>query len=555
MRIRALAAAVVLLSLSIMFFSAPAKASYDGQIILDGRGDVRAYTIEERSASGHEEIDIISLETFERVARVEAYLTMKEDISPDFGYLYTVSVGGVTASYDNGTIMVTRSSDGEDLSDEVDVEIESNQMSMVVQKIIMEDGNLEINGSAVEYLLDSGSELTQENYYDVVKGEGSESVTPYQVSLKDSEGDVKFNFIEMGSGSDPDIDIIRMEANPRGDSIILKMYLEGTPFAEGSEEYTFVIGDSSYRYDPTSVRQMEGTFSTIEDHGISDNSVFIEVRGPVLEPGILVHGSSRIEEGEGGWQEDICPDRKDFQLDLFPFATGGIVDMSLSIDSTGEVEMSISTYDYDPALESLIVDSCDIDSSGNVDAAEVDSILDPLIEGLEKTPPISFGQGVEATIEYMHEGLTDGSELRITMRASMTIDLYMEDSIDVDISSFRSSLESIPEEDLQVDLFITLPADWEIMPLSISPEQLGNHLSLDKRTMEMNSKDPSAIDLMGGGINFEFRYDPEEEPQQDPVVYEDVPSWVYVLIGLVILGIAVIIIRFSWKREKPPEDI
>lgn len=555
MRIRALAAAVVLLSLSIMFFSAPAKASYDGQIILDGRGDVRAYTIEERSASGHEEIDIISLETFERVARVEAYLTMKEDISPDFGYLYTVSVGGVTASYDNGTIMVTRSSDGEDLTDEVDVEIESNQMSMVVQKIIMEDGNLEINGSAVEYLLDSGSELTQENYYDVVKGEGSESVTPYQVSLTDSEGDVKFNFIEMGSGSDPDIDIIRMEANPRGDSIILKMYLEGTPFAEGSEEYTFVIGDSSYRYDPKGVRQMEGTFSTIEDHGISDNSVFIEVRGPVLEPGILVHGSSRIEEGEGGWQEDICPDRKDFQLDLFPFATGGIVDMSLSIDSTGEVEMSISTYDYDPALESLIVDSCDIDSSGNVDAAEVDSILDPLIEGLEKTPPISFGQGVEATIEYMHEGLTDGSELRITMRASMTIDLYMEDSIDVDISSFRSSLESIPEEDLQVDLFITLPADWEIMPLSISPEQLGNHLSLDKRTMEMNSKDPSAIDLMGGGINFEFRYDPEEEPQQDPVVYEDVPSWVYVLIGLVILGIAVIIIRFSWQREKPPEDI
>jgi hypothetical protein len=316
-----------------------------------------------------------------------------------------------------------------------------------------------------------------------------------------------------------------------------------------------VIGDTSFKYDSNGVNQVEGTFASIVDHGTSENSVFLEVRGPVLEPGALVHGSSMAETEVGGWQEDACPDRKDFQLDLFPFATGGNVDMSLSIDSTGGVEMSVSTYDYDPSLESLIRDSCDMDSSGNVDDGEVDSFLDPLIEGLEKTPPISFAQGSDVTIEYLHQGLTDASDLRVTMSASMTIDLDREDVIDVDVSPFRPSLDSIPEEDIEVLLLIVLPPDWEMLPLSISPELLGNHLSLDKGTIEIRSEDPSAIDLLGGGINFEIRYDADEQAQADPVVYEDVPPWVYVLLGLVVLGIAVIIIRFSWKRERPPEDI
>ncbi len=555
---RPLLSALVIISILIVGYFLPAiDAAYDNQKVLDGRGDVRAFTIRERRVSGHSEIDIISLETFERVARVEAYLTTVDDISPDFGFIYTISLGGITASYDNGSILVTRVSDGEDLTGEVEVEIDGNQMSMVVQKTQMDDTEMNINASSLEYILDYGMERSQENYYDIVEGVGSGSVTPYQVSLSDPESDVMFNYLEETTGSDPDIDISSMMISGGSGSIRLEMSLEGEAFGTGSEEYIFQLGEQVIRYQRDQVEQLEGDHSNILDSGTEENLVYVVIQRSLPSPGELLQGSSLIEDEDGGWMEDTCPDRPHYQLDIFPFASGDTVEVQLGIGPDGKTVLSISTFDYDPSLESMIIGSCDLDSSGDIEEEEIDTLFDPILQGLKMDPPIKInGKDEDISLEFEYSGLMNTSPLKINLKVSFNMDLDKKEKVSIEIAPFRTKTSRISTDPIHIDLIMYLPDDWEILPLSLFPVDLGNYLSLDKGTVEIISDEPLKMDMTLGGISFDVRYDPmEEDPSNDPVKYEDIPLWVYIVLILAVIGICLLIIKLTSRRGPPPEDI
>jgi hypothetical protein len=242
-------------------------------------------------------------------------------------------------------------------------------------------------------------------------------------------------------------------------------------------------------------------------------------------------------------------------MDIFPFSTGNKVELAFSIEPGGRIDLSLSTYDFDPSMESSIIESCDEDSSGVVDPDEIERILDPLIMGLTSKSPVRVdGSTSSPSLEYDHEGLLDSSPLKISMLASLEADLSEGSVMVIDISPFRSYMSNPSGESLAVDLLLSLPDNWEFIPMSITPVELGNYLSLDKRKIEFGSDDPASLDMIATGIHFEIRYETDDdEPPEEPVVYEEVPAWVYAILVLAFIGIAFLIIKFSWRKEPPPE--
>jgi hypothetical protein len=171
-------------------------------------------------------------------------------------------------------------------------------------------------------------------------------------------------------------------------------------------------------------------------------------------------------------------------------------------------------------------------------------------------PPVSIeGSDENPETEYIHKGLADSASLKIMLVSVFDADMDIGEPLTIEIAPFRNSLSGPSEKPLTVDLSFSLPDNWEFIPMSISPGGIGNYLSLDKNTIEMNSDDPGNLDLISNGIKLEIRYDPEEEdPGNDSVEYEDVPVWFYVVITAGIIGIVFLIFKFITRREKPPED-
>jgi hypothetical protein len=550
-------ASAVLFTLIILLSTAgnlpDSRAFHDEQVILDGRDDVILYRIRERSASGQEDIDIVSLETQERITRVEAYLNLKTDISSDLGYLYTLSIGGISTTYDNDTFSIVRISDGEDLSGEVDAEVSGRRMSVTLPKSVLTEGNREINGSAVKYTLASGK--FEEYYFDIVEGFGQGTVTPYQVSLDDPDGDVRFSFVEAGTGSDPGIDIIRMVIKKSGQWLEIGMFLAGTPFTSGTEVYRFLLGDRIFFYDIEGVIQETGEGTSVVNHRQESNALYIELEYSSPATGILIGGRSRSEGEEGAWQEDSCPERSDFQLDVFPFATGSTLDVLFRISETGEAELKISSYDYDPALESLIVESCDLDSSGAVEVEEMDHLLKPIEMSLMETPLLMInGEAPEMVVVFNHSGILDSSSLRIDLAVSISAGGSGKEERLVEILPLREVSAEVRDDEILSDLYIELPEGMVILALTISPGELGNHLSIDRRTIETSSTGATDFNSITAGISFEVKEKPPEEETENNVAYEDVPWWVYVVAVVIVLIVFLMAIRFTLRKDPPPED-
>lgn len=227
------------------------------------------------------------------------------------------------------------------------------------------------------------------------------------------------------------------------------------------------------------------------------------------------------------------------------------------IGANGRVELSIATYDYDPSLESMIIGSCDLDSSGEIEKEEIDTLFDPIIKGLKMDPPIKINEKDEdISVEFEYSGLIDTSLLKITMKVSLNTDLDKKEMMSIEIVPFRTKTSRISNDPIHMDLLMDLPDDWEILPLSLFPVEMGNYLSLDKGTVEVISDEPLKMDMILGGISFDLRYDPSEaDPSNDPVKYEDVPLWVYIVLILAVIGICLLIIKLTTKRGPPPEDI
>jgi hypothetical protein len=527
---------------SILITSLPfSNGAYPDTIVVDAREDVILNEFKERKVSGHSEIDIVSLETFDRVTRVEAYLTMNDDIMDVFGFIYSMSVGGVSIVYDNGTFQVFRDSDQEEL-DDVDVRVTERQIVAELPKSRLE-GEFLINATAQEYILDYGQDLSFENYFDVVEGGETSTISQYQISAEDPTGDVRFSFIDQSAGSAPHLDIARMEIEDVGGSSRITMSLEGDP-AGRDLEFMIFLGSDGYRIDGSGAHSLPDANRPINDHQISDIEVTLVLGGDPPSPGEVLRGSSREDLEGGGWLEDSCPDIPFKQLDIFPFGTGETLEMALVIGDDMEGTLTVSSGGYDSSLVSAL----DKDGSGAIESNEEASVLDAIVLALKDDYPVSIDEeepdnlGVDADLS---------SSLEFSLTTSFLLDSL--DSIVIGIVPFRTTMPLEEEIFLSVKLTIELPEGYRIVPLTLYPEELGNHMTPDSAKIIFDSEDPVDLDLLSGGISFEVKEDKDEQPQDDEVVYEDVPTWVYVLGILALIAIALIIIR-SGKRKSPPGD-
>ncbi len=542
---------VILLSLFILS-THMAEASYSGQGIYDPAGDVILHSFKERRVSGHEEIDIVSLETFDRVARVEVYLTLDGEIEDTFGYIYSMSIGGVTVIYDNGTFQVFRDRDQKVL-DDIEVKATDGQIFAEIPKSEMEP-EFKINATAQEFILDYGSELTFENYYDSVEGEGTSTISKFQLSLADDDNDVRFSFVETDVGEAPHLDIIGMEVTGEGDVTEISMDLSDLS-TDHDMEFTISIGTDRYRITRDEAIPLQDDGRSVLDHTVEQKRVTLRLNGEGPYPGETISGTAKESLADGGWMDDRCPDLPFSQLDLLPYGSGGSLSLSLIINDDGSGSLRISTSDLDHFAEDGLIESADLDSSGSVDADEIETLFAEIITGLKNEPMItSGGESIVGSIVPIHSGIRDTGPLEIGIEVNFNVGLPNDGTVDLDVIPFRSTFP--PSDDIEIDLScsIVLPDGYKILPYTIEPGGLGNHFTSDPGTISLNSNDQGDIDLFTTGFSFEIMKETVREDGEGSVTYEDVPTWAYVLGFIILIGIAVLIIRSGRIKEPPTED-
>jgi len=530
MSMRRLSPFPIVFLVMIMVFSGPGNGVYPGEEILDASLDVLSYSIAEREVQGYGDIDILSLETFDRVYSVDAYLTVRGEVRDDLGYIYSMSVGGVSVIYDNGTVQ-GMTSEGDPL--DVDAEIVSgNQIHAQIRKTWMDEGDPVLNASAQLFFLDYNGERRFENYYDVVEGDGVVSpVSRYQVSLTDGRNDVRFSFLESARAELPEIDIASLEVSRSGGDVRMEMRIPGG--ASPDAVYTFHLGDESFV-------MREGRLSgegsgPLSDQGVEGEVVFIEFRGDIL-PGGTAYCEARMERQDGGWFEDVCPDEPLLFLDIFPFSCGSRVDMELRIDDDLSGEFRVTTSD----LPEGITDAMDGDSSGDLSAEEVDSVFADVVLGLEEAVR-SDGSSVVEDVS-----VTAGDD-SFTVIMSLALDTL-------------SSIEIVPMRelvggsgpDVELSFTVSLPEGYSVIPDTLRPEGLSNYLTDGSGSISMTSREIGDLSLMANGVSFTVR-EKTDTTGNEKVSYEDVPAWAYVLGVLFLAGAAVLVYRIArGRKELPP---
>lgn len=544
----AVAIALTTIILCGILVSTPVDGGYQSISVLDGRGDTIAYTFQERRASGYPEIDIISLETLDRITRVEAYLTVRDDIERSFGYIYSMSIGGITISCDNGTVQVFRISD-EEIIDDVDVEVTQQQIMAEIPKSILE-GDFEINASAQKYILDFEDTKTIDNYYDSISGEGASTVSQYQILLEDDTNDIRFSYVDESIQKAEHLDILHIIVKDASDPVSLEMVLAGDALIDPLISYSFTTGEDSFVI-TDGKEDRERSTGSISDVEISGSTVRVSFYHEGLKAGETIGGSAKEELPAGEWIEDTCPHSPRTQLDISPPGIGSDIGLSLIISGDGRGELIITTSGYDSDVETGLLDSLDKDQSGHVDEVEKAAFLDPVKEAIE-TDPIIIVNGRDADIDDVTVILDTDGAMEFTIRIVFTVDVTPE--IGIEILPLRENIGSKSGLEMNCEMEISVPEDHRIDPFSLEPFGLGNHISAKGNSVNLISDDPEDLDLFTTGMSFTYKERTVIEPSEDPVVYEDIPQWAYVL-GIVILIIAVIVIyRFGRGKRTVPED-
>jgi hypothetical protein len=533
------------------------SGAYNGQSVFDSSSDVIQYTVKERKASGYSELDIISLETFDRGTRVEGFLTLSDDVMDTFGYIYIISIGGVEVIFDNGTVSASSRSD-DDLTEDVDLQVNGQQVSVDIPKFIMEDGEIFFIGSATKYVLDHTSEITFENYYDSVEGTSSNPLSKYQADIDDDRNDVRYSYPEPISGDAPHIDIISMGVEKIGNDIQITMILSDDPRSNETISYEFGIGEDRFKLSGEELISLVGTREPV-GYGYDERFVSVIVAGPGPFPGEVINGIVKEELDGGSWYEDSCPDQPVSQLDIFPLDMGYDLTFTLTIDETiGEGVLEISTSDLDSSQERALLEAFDKDEDQVVSDEEVSSTMEPVRSGLLENLKIEVNKvSVIDSISFFHGGLNGEGEVTLGWRIVIDTDLKDLGELELSIPPFHQGGSMDPELELKLKMDFKIPAGYKILPSSIEPEGLINKLDVSQRSIELNSNDPTDLVLFSSGIEFKVIRDQgtSSEQEDDPVVYEDVPTWFYVICVLVVLVIMIwMYMRARKKREMPPED-
>jgi len=527
--------------------------SYLGQTVFDVQEDITLYNVKERKVGGHPELDIVSLETFDRGTWVDAYLTIVDDISETFGYIYTMSIGGVEVIFDNGTFMVSSQRE-DDLLDFVEVEVNGQQLHAEVPKLRMDEGDFIINGSASEYILDHTSEITLENYYDSVSGETTNPLAKYQVEATDDRNDVRFSYLDISIRDSPSLDMISMTVERKSAQYALIMEFADPPVNSQFLSYEFGIGSDRFLLTGEEVTTLVGERRP-SGHLYDGNTVAIYYSGEAPSPGEVLSGKAREELEGGSWLEDSCPDNNAKQLDIFPCDLGSRFTFAFEFMTLGEGSLMVSTSDLTSDQEWALLKGIDADSDGNVETGEIEGAVAPIKAEILYLPLASVdGSNGITDLDFVMDGI-DEDEISLGWECEFDTGLDSGNEVVFSIPPFRHGDLIDPEEEMVLEMYIKVPEGYRIVPGSLEPDGLANHLDQDPNELIVSSSDPADLDLFTTGVNFRIEKIEESNPADDPVAYEDAPTWFFVLAILLVVGIMIwMYIRARKKREEPPED-
>lgn len=553
-RFPVLTASVLLLTALLAYGLIPVDGSYQGQSVLDADDDLILHNVKEKKVSGHPELDIVSLETFDRGTRVEAYLTMLGDVSETFGYIYTMSIGGVEILFDNGTFQIT-GPEGEDYNNDIDAEVNGQQLTAMVPKLRMEDGDFMINGSATEYILDHTSEKTLENYYDHVEARSTNPISKYQMDVDDERNDVRLSYIDLSEGSGTHIDILSVKIDRSGSLWSMEMEFTGEPASSRFVTYEFGLGQDIFMLQEEELQSLVGTRKP-SGHIYDGNSLRITFSGEGPKPGEVIFGLAREDLEGGSWLEDKCPENRRRQLDLFPCDLGRVFSLELEIESIGSGSLSIYTTDLGANTESALWNGMDGDSSGSVETAEVNGVISPVRLGLMDAPLVTVnGRSAVKDLTFSANGMDDG-EISLGWDCDIETGSSELDGLTISLTPFRFPDRLDPEDVMDLEISIKVPEGYKIVPDSIEPDIMVNHLGMEPNLITISSRDPQDLDLVTTGLSFNIKKEDQGEQGDEPVIYEDVPRSFYLIVILIAVSVMIFMYVRSRKKSRiPPEDI
>ena len=534
--------------------------------IADGEEDVVWSGFTQRKASGHGEIDIISLKSTASITDITVVLELSEDISEDIGYLYTISIGGVHISYQEGSFEVWRWENAVEPVDNVQTGMAGSEITVVLSRSKVQTP-LVLNATAQMYIIDWVTGLTKENYFDKVGNfdgsPGGGAPGDHEIAYDDPDGDVYVSYRDEKVVDNPSLDIISVHTD-RGQEVRVSLELGGPPGTEEDTRYTVIMGHVWVRMVGGDARiyrddRLEGT----SDVEISGNTMLVELPVSLFEEGIgLIIATSRKDIDRDTYLSDQLPDDLAGISELLPFAPGSRREIDIHVRSPSSVVMTRSYGGFSNAAAMAVRVSIDADGDGYVSSGEAGDIFPPLGDDEEETSHLSDllmdGRTGSLDIWVGHEGLvgdiSSGEELRIFWTFNFTFSPSRDDrhSLEVDIDYYDPGIlipHGEPDSSEVYRVIIRTGEGWRMDVLSLEPAVLSNSADVEGKIVDHRFQGEDARGFDAGSIEFQIT-EKEDDGQSDDDTAEDDdgPIWLYMLIlGVMILIIAGAVI---WSRRE-----
>jgi hypothetical protein len=559
---------VTILGLLLLISILPASDITSGERIslTDEEEDVVWSGFTQRKAGGHGEIDIISLESKESITDITVVLGMAEDISAEMGYLYTVSIGGIHVSYQEGTFEVWRWDNAVEPVDNVQTGIAQDEITVVLSKSKVQSP-LVLNATAQMYLIDWVTGRTKENYFDKVgnfdEGSRAPAIGDYEFAYTDPEGDVYVSYRDEDIVDEPGLDIISVHVD-RGDEVQVSLELGGPPEMEDVTRYIIVMGHLWVEISAGSARvYRDDRLEMTTDVDLSGNTMLVEVPLSLFEEdlGIIVAMAKR-EIDRDTYIIDQLPDDLSSVSELLPFAPGSRREIDIHVSSPSNVVMTRSYGGFSQAAAEAVRGSIDADGDGYVSSAEAEEIFPPVGGEGEEDDHLSDlrmdGRTGSLTIRVDHSGLIgdiySNEDLSITWAFNFTFTPGSGDShsLDVDIDYLDPGILIPSDEPMEEEVYrvkIWMGQGWRIDVLTLEPPELSNSADLQGTSVDHEFSGEDARDFDSGSIEFDMiRVSDSGETDDDEVEDDDGPTWLYIMILFVM--ILVVAGAVMWSRRE-----